>query len=152
MARCLPERRIAYLLANAACYRKSRRGCRSFLGLKSSLADGRSGGRTPWLCVSQWTRRQAKLATPHPTPAAARRSDPATRRAVRNASGMGQSDFSSIHAQAIHKPRVGQAGRGIWMEIGRREGKPQLQAPGAGLWLPSYIRKRMYRWGERWIP
>src|ERR1039457_4159763 len=49
----------------------------------------------------------------------------------RNASGMGQWDFSSIHAQAIHKPGTGQAGRGIWMEIGRREGRPpQLQAPG----------------------
>jgi hypothetical protein len=44
---------------------------------------------------------------------------------------MGQWDSSSIHAQAIHKPVTGQAGRGIWMEIGWRQGRPpQLQAPG----------------------
>jgi len=49
---------------------------------------------------------------------------------VANSSSMGQWNFSSIHAQAIHEPRAGQAGRRVWMEIGRCEGRPsQLQAP-----------------------
>src|ERR1035437_3939163 len=44
---------------------------------------------------------------------------------------MGQWNCSSIHAQAIHKPGAGQIGRRVWMDLGRREGRPsQLQAPG----------------------
>jgi len=35
---------------------------------------------------------------------------------------MGKWDFSLIHAQAIHKPGIGQAGRRIRMEVSRREG------------------------------
>src|ERR1039457_5528091 len=44
---------------------------------------------------------------------------------------MGQWDCSSIHAQEVHKPGAGEIGRRIWMDVGRREGRPsQLQAPG----------------------
>src|ERR1035441_8488555 len=44
---------------------------------------------------------------------------------------MGQWDCSSIHAQAIHKPGAGKISRRIWMDVGRREGRPsQLQASG----------------------